>query len=82
MAIHRACPAAGSSASDSGDGGGEYQVVAGGAPLPYDEGEAARIFTCRDLLIHLDLGAGAAEATVWTSDLTHDYVSLNAHYRT
>jgi glutamate N-acetyltransferase/amino-acid N-acetyltransferase len=66
----------------SGDGGGEYQVVAAGAPLAYDEGEAARIFTCRDLLIHLDLGAGAAESTVWTSDLTHDYVSLNAHYRT
>jgi glutamate N-acetyltransferase/amino-acid N-acetyltransferase len=65
-----------------GDDGPEYQMVAGGAPLLYDEGEAARIFTCRDLLIHLDLGAGAAEATVWTSDLTHDYVSLNAHYRT
>ncbi len=66
----------------AGDGGVEYQVVAGGAPLAYDEAEAARIFTCHDLLIHLDLGGGAAEATVWTSDLTHDYVSLNAHYRT
>lgn len=66
----------------AGDGGAEFQTVAAGAPLPYDETEAARIFTCRDLLIHLDLGAGPAEATVWTSDLTHDYVSLNAHYRT
>ncbi len=66
----------------AGDGGAEYQVVSAGAPLAYDETEAARIFSCRDLLIHLDLGAGAAEATVWTSDLTHDYVSLNAHYRT
>jgi glutamate N-acetyltransferase/amino-acid N-acetyltransferase len=66
----------------AGDDGAEYQVVATGAPLAYDEAEAARIFTCHDLLIHLDLGAGAAEATVWTSDLTHDYVSLNAHYRT
>ncbi len=66
----------------SGEGGPEYQVVAAGAPLAYDEAEAASIFACHDLLIHLDLGAGAAEATVWTSDLTHDYVSLNAHYRT
>jgi glutamate N-acetyltransferase / amino-acid N-acetyltransferase len=66
----------------AGDGGNEYPVVAAGAPLAYDEAEAARIFTCHDLLIHLDLGAGEAEATVWTSDLTHDYVSLNAHYRT
>jgi glutamate N-acetyltransferase/amino-acid N-acetyltransferase len=66
----------------AGDGGAEYQVVAASAPLAYDEAEAARIFACHDLLIHLDLGAAAAEATVWTSDLTHDYVSLNAHYRT
>ena len=66
----------------AGDGGNEYPVVAAGAPLAYDEAEAARIFACHDLVIHLDLGAGAAEVTVWTSDLTHDYVSLNAHYRT
>lgn len=66
----------------AGDGGAEYPAVAAGAPLAHDEAEAGRIFACRDLLIHLDLGAGAAEATVWTSDLTHDYVSLNAHYRT
>ncbi len=66
----------------AGDDGAEYPVVAAGAPLAYDETEAARIFSCHDLLIRLDLGAGAAEATVWTSDLTHDYVSLNAHYRT
>ena len=63
-------------------GGPEFQVVSGGTPLAYDEPEAARIFACHDLTIHLDLGAGAAEATVWTSDLTHEYVTLNAHYRT
>ena len=66
----------------AGDGGAEYPVVAAGAPLAYDEAEAARIFACHDLTIHLDLGAGAAESTVWTSDLTHEYVTLNAHYRT
>ncbi len=66
----------------AGDGGSEFQVVTGGTPLAYDEAEAARIFACHDLTIHLDLGAGEAEATVWTSDLTHEYVTLNAHYRT
>jgi glutamate N-acetyltransferase / amino-acid N-acetyltransferase len=66
----------------AGDGGSQFQVVTGGTPLAYDEAEAARIFACHDLTIHLDLGAGAAEATVWTSDLTHEYVTLNAHYRT
>ncbi len=44
----------------AGDDGAEYQVVATGAPLAYDEAEAARIFTCHDLLIHLDLGAALA----------------------
>ena len=66
----------------AGDGGQPLQVVADGAPLPYAETDAAAIFACRDLNVRLDLGAGQAEATVWTSDLTHDYVTLNAHYRT
>jgi len=29
----------------------------------------------------VDLGAGAASARVWTSDLSHDYVRINAEYR-
>lgn len=58
------------------------QVVAAGTPLPYDEAEAARIFAGAELDIHLDLGMGEAGATLWTSDLTHDYISLNANYRT
>jgi glutamate N-acetyltransferase/amino-acid N-acetyltransferase len=58
------------------------QVVAAGAPLSYDEAEAARIFAGAELGIRLDLGVGEAEATLWTCDLTHDYVSLNANYRT
>ena len=66
----------------AGNGGQLLQVVANGAPLRYAETDAAAIFACTDLDVRLDLGAGGAEATVWTSDLTHDYVTLNAHYRT
>lgn len=66
----------------AGDGGQPLQVVANGAPLTYGEADAAAIFACTDLDVRLDLGAGQAETTVWTSDLTHDYVTLNAHYRT
>ncbi|MFZ2489090.1 MAG: bifunctional glutamate N-acetyltransferase/amino-acid acetyltransferase ArgJ [Anaerolineae bacterium] len=66
----------------AGDGGAPYQTVARGVPCAYDESVAAAIFACQELEIHLDLDAGTAEATLWTSDLTHDYVSLNAHYRT
>jgi glutamate N-acetyltransferase/amino-acid N-acetyltransferase len=58
------------------------QVIAGGQPLAYDEDEAARIFASQALALHLDLGLGRAEATVWTCDLTHEYVDINAHYRT
>ncbi|MEA3337443.1 MAG: bifunctional glutamate N-acetyltransferase/amino-acid acetyltransferase ArgJ [Chloroflexota bacterium] len=66
----------------AGNGNRALQVVCQGSPLPYDEAEAAAIFQCSDLHVHLDLGLGSAEATVWTSDMTHDYVTLNAHYRT
>ncbi|MCB0256082.1 MAG: bifunctional glutamate N-acetyltransferase/amino-acid acetyltransferase ArgJ [Anaerolineae bacterium] len=65
----------------AGDGP-PLQVVADGAPLPYNESDAAAIFAGAELDVRLDLGAGEAAATVWTSDLTHDYVTLNAHYRT
>jgi glutamate N-acetyltransferase/amino-acid N-acetyltransferase len=33
------------------------------------------------LSLTVDLGLGKDEATVWTCDLTHDYVSINADYR-
>jgi glutamate N-acetyltransferase/amino-acid N-acetyltransferase len=32
--------------------------------------------------IRIDLGAGEAEATIWTNDLTAEYVSINADYPT
>ena len=35
-----------------------------------------------EVTVFIDLGAGSAEATVWTSDLTTEYVNLNAHYTT
>ena len=35
----------------------------------------------REIAIRVDLGLGAGAATVWTCDLTHDYISINADYR-
>jgi glutamate N-acetyltransferase/amino-acid N-acetyltransferase len=35
----------------------------------------------RDIVIGVDLGIGAGKATVWTCDLTHGYISINADYR-
>jgi len=34
-----------------------------------------------ELTIRIDMGRGQADETVWTTDLSHDYVSINADYR-
>ena len=58
------------------------QLVRQGIPTGYDESEAAALFNRPEIHIHLDLGNGPVEVTVWTCDLTHDYVTINADYRT
>jgi glutamate N-acetyltransferase / amino-acid N-acetyltransferase len=47
----------------------------------YDEKTVAAYMQGREITIRVDLGLGAGKATVWTCDLTHDYVSINADYR-
>ena len=58
------------------------QLVAGGTPRDYREEEAAAIFAGPEIEIRLDLGQGDGRALVWTTDLTHEYVTINADYRT
>ncbi len=58
------------------------QLVARGTPCDYQESDAAQIFAGSDFSVHLDLGCGGGETTVWTGDLTPEYVSINADYRT
>ncbi len=57
-------------------------LVDNGTPTDYEESEAVAIFTQSDIVIQLDLGLGASESVMWTTDLTHQYVSINADYRT
>lgn len=53
-----------------------------GLPLPdYDEAPVAAHLKGRDISIQVDLGLGDGRATVWTCDLTHGYISINADYR-
>ncbi|SFR35546.1 bifunctional glutamate N-acetyltransferase/amino-acid acetyltransferase ArgJ [Litoreibacter janthinus] len=47
----------------------------------YVEADAAAHMKGDDLLIRVDLGVGSAESTVWTCDLTHGYIDINADYR-
>ena len=57
-------------------------VCRGGLTVPFDEDEALRRFDEPEITIWADLGAGTAETTVWTCDLTHEYVKINGEYRT
>jgi glutamate N-acetyltransferase/amino-acid N-acetyltransferase len=50
--------------------------------VAYSEAEASAIFAGKEIAVMADLGLGAGESTVWTCDLSHDYVSINGHYRT
>jgi glutamate N-acetyltransferase/amino-acid N-acetyltransferase len=59
----------------------ELQLVQAGAPLPYEEADAHATLTKPEVTITVDLGVGDATATVWTCDFSHDYVSINADYR-
>ena len=53
-----------------------------GQPLAdYDEAPVAAHLKGQDITIEVDLGLGDGRATVWTCDLTHGYISINADYR-
>jgi len=47
----------------------------------YVEATVAAYMKQREISIRIDVGVGRASAIVWTCDLTHDYVSINADYR-
>jgi glutamate N-acetyltransferase/amino-acid N-acetyltransferase len=60
---------------------GNVTLVANGEPASYREKDAARVFARERVPITLDLGGGDARAVLLASDLGHDYVSINADYR-
>ncbi len=49
--------------------------------VEYDEKTVAAYMKNSDIVIRVNAGVGKASATVWTCDLTHDYISINADYR-
>jgi len=61
---------------------GPHQVAASGERAAgYDEAVVAGYMKGREIVIAIDVGIGTGAATVWTCDLTHDYISINADYR-
>lgn len=60
----------------------QLQIVEHGTPTTYQEVDAAAIFNEPEFIIMLDIGAGDGSSTMWTTDLSHDYITINADYRT
>ncbi|HEX9859430.1 MAG TPA: bifunctional ornithine acetyltransferase/N-acetylglutamate synthase, partial [Paracoccaceae bacterium] len=61
---------------------GDILVAEKGWRCPaYKEEDGATYMRRDELLIHVDLGLGRAARTVWTCDLTHRYIDINADYR-
>lgn len=61
---------------------GGYPVYAGGPKAGWSRAKLRRILSGKEVEIHVDLGLGKGSATVWTCDLTYDYVRINGDYTT
>jgi glutamate N-acetyltransferase/amino-acid N-acetyltransferase len=61
---------------------GDVWVVKEGERHPsYQEQDGQRVMQHNEITTRVRLKRGAAQATVWTCDFSHDYVSINADYR-
>lgn len=60
-----------------------FHLVAQGVPQDFDEPASIKLMETDTWGFRLDMGQGGSEeATVWTCDLSHDYVTINGEYRT
>ena len=58
-----------------------HVAVQGGRNPNYREEDGQRVMKQSEITVRVNLGRGNASDTVWTCDLSHDYVSINADYR-
>ena len=54
----------------------------GGRAAEYEESLGARVMAQSEITIRIELGRGEVSETLWTTDLSHEYVRINAEYRT
>lgn len=47
----------------------------------YQDEMGMKVFAKQEFTLHIDIGLGDGQATVWTGDLTHEYITINAEYR-
>ena len=58
-----------------------HVVHRGGRRAQYREEDGQRVMRQSEITVRVELGRGAASVVVWTCDLSHDYVTINADYR-
>ena len=58
-----------------------HVATRGGRHPDYQEADGQRVMQQAEITVRVGLGRGQASDTVWTCDLSHDYVSINADYR-
>jgi glutamate N-acetyltransferase/amino-acid N-acetyltransferase len=58
-----------------------HVATRGGRHPAYQESDGQRVMKQSEITVRVGLGRGTQAATVWTCDLSHDYVSINADYR-
>lgn len=62
---------------------GEVCIASQGGRSPsYTEEQGAAVMAQEEITIRIELGRGAYSETIWTTDLSHEYVKINAEYRT
>jgi glutamate N-acetyltransferase/amino-acid N-acetyltransferase len=61
--------------------GGVRVAYKGQRDPAYDEAEVSEIMKRQEIVINVDLALGSGAATVWTCDLTKEYVAINGDYR-
>ncbi len=60
----------------------DFYLCRRGLDAGFDEAAAKRELEKKELLVRVDLRQGRGSARMWTCDLTHDYITINASYRT
>ncbi len=63
------------------DGDRGLLIFSGGMPTDYLEEDAAAIMSLPSMIFTLDCGMGEGKATIWTCDISHEYISINGDYR-
>lgn len=61
---------------------GSLLLFSKGLAIPFDEAVAKKILQEENIVVTVDFGTGLYDTTVWTCDLSHKYIDINANYRT